>query len=184
MSSDTETLSAIREIVEEWNNHGQGSAIKMNNIAAIIGEQPPAASQPNGSVTDKQIETVFLACGVMTDEQIIELSERDDFWKPMEGFTGRYELDVVAFTRAAFELAAPQPPAASQPSEAAFYINPVIIDSATGKVGKHIKSDLTWSRTSAYGWKMPVYLAPPHQPPAASQPTPGTASKDVLEGWK
>ena len=80
-----------------------------------------------------------------------------------------YSADQMrAYARAAIAV---QPPAASQPSEPAFYINPVIIDSATGKVGKHIKSDLTWSRMSAYGWKMPVYLAPPHQPPAASRPS-------------
>lgn len=44
----------------------------------------------------------------ISDEQIIAMSEHDEFWRPLEGYDGsRHEIDAVAFARAILALAAP-----------------------------------------------------------------------------
>lgn len=61
---------------------------------------------------------------------------------------------------------------------AAFYINPSIIDPATGRIGDHVKSALTWSNTKHHGWQVPVFLSPQQ----ASAPVAGEAQPVELRG--
>lgn len=71
--------------------------------------------------------------------------------------------------------------------EPLFYINPKIIDPASGKMARHVTDAITWSSEPVSGaWSMPVFAAPqPQQIPEPSTRRESMSSnhRSYADGW-